>query len=101
MARSIMPPPMGIHGFTKALAQEGAGRITVNAIAPAIRYRHGRRRAPEVLEKIVAKTRWAARPAEEIARGVLFLCADNAGFCHRSTLSSMAASICIEDAVAV
>ena len=80
----------GIHGFTKALAQEGArAGITVNAIAPGyIDTDMVAAVPPEVLEKIVAKIP-AGRlgKASEIARGVLFLVADDAGFVTGSTLS--------------
>src|SRR5512138_1013058 len=80
----------GIHGFTKALAQEGASRnITVNAIAPGyIDTDMVRAVPPAVLEKIVAKIPVGRLGrAEEIARGVLFLVADDAGFITGSTLS--------------
>jgi acetoacetyl-CoA reductase len=80
----------GIHGFTKALAQEGASRnVTVNAIAPGyIDTDMVRAVPPNVLEKIVAKIP-AGRlgQAEEIARGVLFLVSDDGGFVTGSTLS--------------
>ena len=80
----------GIHGFTKALAQEGAAKnITVNAIAPGyIDTDMVRAVPPAVLEKIVAKIPVGRLGrAEEIARGVLFLVADDAGFITGSTLS--------------
>jgi len=80
----------GIHGFTKALAQEGASKnITVNAIAPGYIDTDMVAAVPaNVLEKIVAKIP-AGRlgKASEIARGVLFLVADDAGFVTGSTLS--------------
>ena len=80
----------GIHGFTKALAQEGAAKgITVNAIAPGYIDTDMVRAVPaNVLEKIVAKVPVGRLgKAEEIARGVLFLVADDAGFITGSTLS--------------
>jgi len=80
----------GIHGFTKALAQEGARfGITVNAIAPGYIDTDMVAAVPaDVLEKIVAKIP-AGRlgQAQEIARGVAFLCAEDAGFVTGSTLS--------------
>jgi acetoacetyl-CoA reductase len=80
----------GIHGFTKALAQEGAARnITVNAIAPGyIDTDMVRAVPPNVLEKIIARIPVGRLGhADEIARGVLFLVADEAGFITGSTLS--------------
>ena len=80
----------GIHGFTKALAQEGArAGITVNAIAPGyIDTDMVAAVPPEVLEKIVAKIPVGRLgKAEEIARGVTFLCSEDAGFVTGSTLS--------------
>ncbi|MGF1625786.1 MAG: acetoacetyl-CoA reductase [Alphaproteobacteria bacterium] len=80
----------GIHGFTKALAQEGAGKgITVNAIAPGYIDTEMVRAVPEnVLEKIVARIPVGRLgQASEIARGVVFLTADDAGFITGSTLS--------------
>jgi acetoacetyl-CoA reductase len=80
----------GIHGFTKALAQEGAAKgITVNAIAPGyIDTEMVRAVPPNVLEKIIAKIPVGRLGhAEEIARAVLFLVADDAGFVTGSTLS--------------
>jgi acetoacetyl-CoA reductase len=80
----------GIHGFTKALAQEGAAKnVTVNAIAPGyVNTEMVRAVPPEVLEKIVARIP-AGRlgTASDIARGVLFLVADEADFVTGSTLS--------------
>jgi acetoacetyl-CoA reductase len=80
----------GIHGFTKALAQEGAAKgITVNAIAPGyVDTDMVRAVPPAVLEKIIAKIPVGRLGhAEDIARGVLFLVADNADFITGTTLS--------------
>jgi acetoacetyl-CoA reductase len=80
----------GIHGFTKALAQEGAAKgITVNAIAPGYIDTEMVRAVPErVLEKIIAGIPVGRLGhAEEIARGVLFLVSDDAGFITGSTIS--------------
>jgi len=80
----------GIHGFTKALAQEGAAKgITVNAIAPGYIDTDMVAAVPaNVLEKIVAKIPVGRLgKAHEIARGVLFLVADDAGFVTGSTMS--------------
>jgi acetoacetyl-CoA reductase len=80
----------GIHGFTKALAQEGArAGITVNAIAPGyVDTDMVRAVPPDVLEKIIARIpRGRLGTAEDIARGVRFLVADDADFITGSTLS--------------
>lgn len=80
----------GIHGFTKALAQEGARYgITVNAIAPGYVDTEMVRAVPgEVLRKIVAKIPIGRLGrAEDIARGVAFFTADDAEFVTGSTLS--------------
>ena len=80
----------GIHGFTKALAQEGARfGITVNAIAPGYIDTDMVAAVPdEVLAKIVAKIPVGRLGhAEEIARGVAFLTSDDAGFVTGSTMS--------------
>ncbi|MCF8707091.1 acetoacetyl-CoA reductase [Rhizorhapis sp. SPR117] len=80
----------GIHGFTKAMAQEGAKYgVTVNAIAPGYIDTDMVAAVPEaVLEKIVAKIPVGRLGhAEEIARGVAFLCADEGAFVTGSTLS--------------
>jgi acetoacetyl-CoA reductase len=80
----------GIHGFTKALAQEGARfGITVNAIAPGYIDTDMVRAVPaDVLQKIVARIPVGRLGhADEIARGVVFLTAEDAGFVTGSTLS--------------
>lgn len=80
----------GVIGFTKALALEGASRnITVNAIAPGYTDTGMVQAVPaKTLEGIVAGVP-AGRLAEpiEIARGVLFLVEDNAGFVTGATLA--------------
>jgi acetoacetyl-CoA reductase len=80
----------GIHGFTKALAQEGARfGITCNAIAPGyVDTDMVRAVPPDVLEKIVARIPVGRLGhAADIARGVAFLTADEAEFITGSTLS--------------
>ncbi|MFM9935911.1 MAG: acetoacetyl-CoA reductase [Novosphingobium sp.] len=80
----------GIHGFTKALAQEGAKYgVTVNAIAPGYIDTDMVAAVPApVLEKIVAKIPVGRLgQAEEIARGVVFLTSEQGGFVTGSTMS--------------
>ncbi|WP_299308661.1 acetoacetyl-CoA reductase [uncultured Croceicoccus sp.] len=80
----------GIHGFTKALAQEGAKYgVTVNAIAPGYIDTDMVAAVPEpVLEKIIAKIPVGRLGhADEIARGVAFFCSEDATFVTGSTLS--------------
>src|SRR3954471_8244040 len=80
----------GIHGFTKALAQEGAPKGgTVDAVGPGYIDTDMVSAVPaNVLEKIVARIPVGRLgKANEIARGVLFLIADDAGFITGSTLS--------------
>jgi acetoacetyl-CoA reductase len=73
----------GMHGFTMAVAQEGAAKgVTVNTVSPGyIETPMTGAIKPEALQKIVASIP-AGRmgtPAD-IARAVVFLCADDAGY---------------------
>jgi acetoacetyl-CoA reductase len=80
----------GIHGFTKALAQEGARfGVTVNAIAPGYIDTDMVAAVPQaVLEKIIARIPVGRLGhADEIARGVTFFTADEATFVTGSTMS--------------
>ncbi|MCA3611096.1 MAG: acetoacetyl-CoA reductase [Methylobacterium sp.] len=82
----------GDIGFVKALAQEGArAGITVNAICPGyIGTDMVRAIAQDVLEKAILPQIPVGRlgEPEEIARAVVFLAADDAGFITGSTLSA-------------
>jgi acetoacetyl-CoA reductase len=74
----------GMHGFTKALAFEGAAKgITVNTIAPGYIATEMVAAVPkEVLETKILPLIPVGRlgESEEIARAVVFLAADGAGF---------------------
>ena len=82
----------GDIGFTKALAQENATKgVTVNAICPGYIATEMVMAVPkDVLEKAILPqipVRRLGQP-EEIARCVVFLVADEAGFITGSTLSA-------------
>lgn len=80
----------GIHGFTKALAQEGAKfGVTVNAIAPGYVDTDMVAAVPRsVLDKIIAGIPVGRLGhADEIARGVAFFVSENATFVTGSTMS--------------
>ena len=82
----------GDIGFVKALAQEGAkAGITVNAITPGyIGTEMVRAIDPAIIEKAILPHIPVGRLGEpsEIARAVVFLAADDAGFITGSTLSA-------------
>jgi len=89
----------GIHGFTKALAQEGArAGITVNAIAPGYIDTDMVAAVPaDVLAKIVARIPVGRLgQASEIARAVLFLVADEGGFWPEFTTNEEALTVLVE-----
>ncbi len=82
----------GDLGFTKALAQENANKgVTVNAICPGYIATEMVMAVPkDVLEKAILPqipVRRLGQP-EEIARCVVFLASDDAGFITGSTLSA-------------
>jgi len=81
----------GVIGFAKALALENASKgVTVNVIAPGYIATEMVRAVPEeVLKSKILPLIPVGRlgEAEEIARSVLFLAGDDAGFITGSTLS--------------
>ena len=80
----------GLHGFTKALAQETARKgITVNTIAPGYINTDMVAAVPEkVLDGIIAGIPVGRLgEAAEIAQAVLYLCGENSGFITGSCLS--------------
>ncbi|MBB4264491.1 acetoacetyl-CoA reductase [Roseospira visakhapatnamensis] len=80
----------GMKGFTKSVALEGAAKnVTVNNVAPGYTDTEMVRAVPaNVLEKIVAGIPVKRLGSvHDIARAVLFLVADEAGFVTGSTLS--------------
>jgi acetoacetyl-CoA reductase len=80
----------GMIGFTKALAQEGAAKgVTVNCVAPGYIDTDMVAAVPEpVLQKIIATIPVGRLgKAEEIAKAVAFLAADDAGFITGATLT--------------
>ena len=81
----------GDIGFVKALAQEGAAKgITVNAICPGYIATEMVKAVPQdVLEKRILPLIPTGRlgEPEEIARAVVFLASDNAGFITGSTMT--------------
>lgn len=80
----------GVIGFTKALAQENAKKgITVNAIAPGYINTEMLAKIPQdVMEKKILPPILVGRlgEAEEVARAVAFLVAEDAGWITGSTL---------------
>jgi len=80
----------GIFGFTKALARETAAKgITVNAIAPGyIETDMTKNIAPDIMKQVIAgiPVGRMGHP-DEIARAVIYLAADEAGFITGETLS--------------
>ena len=81
----------GDLGFTKALAQEGArAGITVNAICPGYIATEMVMAVPEKVRESIITQIPAGRlgEPEEIARCVVFLASDDAGFITGSTLTA-------------
>jgi len=80
----------GDIGFTKALAQEGArAGITVNTICPGYIATEMVMAVPEKVRESIISTIPVGRlgEPEEIARAVVFLAADDAGFVTGSTMT--------------
>ncbi len=81
----------GDLGFTKALAQEGARKnITVNAICPGYIATEMVMAVPEAVREQIISTIPVGRLGEagEIARCVVFLVSDEAGFITGATLTA-------------
>ena len=80
----------GMHGFTKALAQEGAKHgITVNTVAPGYVDTYLMRNMPErIVQKIIDKSPIRRMGyEEEVAHAVLFLIDDKAAWTTGSTIT--------------
>ena len=80
----------GMHGFTKAVAQEVARKgVTVNTISPGYIDSPMINAVPDEIRENIRKTIPVQRygQASEIARGVVFLAAEEAGFITGHDLS--------------
>ncbi len=80
----------GLHGFTMALAREGAAKgMTANLVAPGyIDTDMLKSVSPEVLKHIIAQIPVGRLGTpQEVARAVLFLASDEASFITGSTLT--------------
>lgn len=80
----------GMHGFTMALAQEGAPKgVTVNTVSPGyIDTVLARQIRPEILEKLIAGIPVGRMGSpRDIARAVAFLCAEDAGYVTGANLA--------------
>ncbi len=80
----------GMHGFTKALAQEGAKHgVTVNTVAPGYVDTYLMREMPErILDKIIDKSPIHRLGAEdEIGHAVVFLADEKAAWTTGSTVT--------------
>ena len=80
----------GMHGFTKALAQEGAKYgITVNTVAPGYVDTYLMRNMPEnIVQKIIDKSPIRRMGyEEEVAHAVFFLVDDKAAWTTGSTIT--------------
>ena len=80
----------GVIGFTKALAQEGARKgITVNCIAPGYIDTEMVQAVPEAVLKSIIDQIPVGRlgTSEEVARAVVFLASEEAGFITGATLT--------------
>ena len=80
----------GMHGFTKALALEGAKHaITVNTVAPGYVDTHlMREMPPRILDKIIAKSPIPRLGTEaEVGHAVLFLVAEGSAWTTGSTIT--------------
>ena len=82
----------GLHGFTKAVAQENAPKgITVNSVAPGYIATEMVRAVPEeIIKSKILPYIPVGRlgEPEEVARCVVFLASDDAGFITGSTLTA-------------
>ncbi len=80
----------GMHGFTKALALEVAGKgITVNTVSPGYIATKMVMAVPEEIRQRIIEDIPVGRlgTPEEVARTVCFLCAPEAGYITGSTIS--------------